>query len=97
MGYIAVSAGKTGGSHVTFTNSDGDYIRLHKPHPRNVLKMYQVNDVIAVLTERGLLRVSFRAEAIRVMDTEITCITRVILGVSNCLRKIAYFMGRLSA
>ncbi|MDR1840966.1 MAG: type II toxin-antitoxin system HicA family toxin [Holophagales bacterium] len=55
LGYIAVSSGKTGGSRVIFANSDGDYIRLHKPHPRNVLKAYQINDIITVLTERGLL------------------------------------------
>ena len=55
LGYIAVSVGKTGGSRVAFTNSDGDYIRLHKPHPRNILKPYQVNDIITALTERGLL------------------------------------------
>ena len=54
-GYTIVSVGKTGGSRVTFTNGEGDYIRLHKPHPRNILKLYQVNDVIEALTERGLL------------------------------------------
>ena len=54
-GYKIESAGKTGGSRVVFTNGGGDYIRLHKPHPRNILKLYQVDNVIAALTERGLL------------------------------------------
>jgi len=40
---------------VTFANSDGDYIRLHKPHPRNILKPYQIDDVTYALAERGLL------------------------------------------
>ena len=55
LGYALRTAGKTGGSRVTFANDDGDYIRLHKPHPRNILKQYQVDDVIDVLSERGLL------------------------------------------
>ena len=54
FGYVIKSAGKTGGSRVTFV-SDGDYIRIHKPHPRNILKPYQVDDIISALTERGLL------------------------------------------
>jgi len=48
-------AGKTGGSRVIFVHDDGDYIWLHKPHPTNVLKQYQVDDVIERLSEKGLL------------------------------------------
>lgn len=53
--YEQTKLGKTSGSRVVFTNGDGDYIRLHKPHPRNILKPYQVDDVITALQERGLL------------------------------------------
>lgn len=53
--YQKANLGKTSGSRVAFTNEDGDYIRLHKPHPRNILKPYQVEDIIAALQERGLL------------------------------------------
>ncbi len=53
--YKQANLGKTGGSRVAFTNVDGDYIRLHKPHPRNILKPYQVKDIISALQERGLL------------------------------------------
>ena len=56
FGYDEVPGGKTGGSRVAFVNSDKDYIRIHKPHPRNILKSYQVNNLINDLTERGLLR-----------------------------------------
>ena len=55
FGYKIKGPGKTGGSRVTFTDGEGDYIRLHKPHPRNILKQYQIDDVIAALAERGLL------------------------------------------
>ena len=55
LGYSMATTGKTSGSRTAFSNQDGDYIRLHKPHPRNVLKMYQLDDIIANLTEKGLL------------------------------------------
>jgi hypothetical protein len=55
LGYSMETAGKTSGSRVVFTNITGDYIRLHKPHPRNIMKLYQIDDIITNLTERGLL------------------------------------------
>jgi hypothetical protein len=55
LGYSMETAGKTGGSRVAFANQSGDYIRLHKPYPRNILKLYQIDDIIASLTEKGLL------------------------------------------
>jgi hypothetical protein len=55
LGYSMETAGKTSGSRVVFTDKDGNYIRLHKPHPRNILKLYQIDDIAANLTERGLL------------------------------------------
>ena len=54
FGYCIEKGGKTGGSRVTFTDGD-DYIRLHKPHPRNILKPYQIEDVIIALKERALI------------------------------------------
>ena len=55
FGYYQVKGGKTGGSRVSFTNGQGDYLRIHKPHPRNILKLYQVDDIIMSLIERGLI------------------------------------------
>ncbi|MCL2512768.1 MAG: type II toxin-antitoxin system HicA family toxin [Oscillospiraceae bacterium] len=55
FGYFNTSAGKTGGSRVAFSDGGGDYIRLHKPHPRNILKQYQLDDIITALKERNLL------------------------------------------
>jgi hypothetical protein len=55
FGYNLAAAGKTGGSRVAFTNGNNDYIRLHKPHPRSILKLYQVDDIIAALNERRLV------------------------------------------
>ena len=53
--YRPVNLGKTSGSRVAFTNQKGDYIRLHKPHPRNILRLYQVENIITTLKERGLI------------------------------------------
>ena len=55
FGYHMIKGGKSGGSRVSFTDGKGDYLRIHKPHPRNVLKLYQIDDVIASLKERCLI------------------------------------------
>jgi hypothetical protein len=55
FGYSVVPGGKTGGSRVLFANSNNDYIRLHKPHPRNTLLAYQVEDLIDALKRRELI------------------------------------------
>jgi len=52
---VAINCGFDMPLLVVFANITGDYIRLHKPHPRNILKLYQIDDIIANLTERGLL------------------------------------------
>jgi hypothetical protein len=54
FGYKLENLGRTSGSRVAFSNGQ-DYIRLHKPHPRNILKAYQVDDIITALRERGIL------------------------------------------
>ena len=55
FGYSLYYSGKTGGSRVKFSNNSGDYIKLHKPHPRNELKPYQINEIIVALAERNLI------------------------------------------
>lgn len=55
FGYVIVPGGKTGGSRIAFSNDDKDYIRMHKPHPRSILKAYQVSNLIDDLKERGLI------------------------------------------
>lgn len=53
--YYLITGGKTGGSRVAFSNKHKDYIRMHKPHPRTILKPYQVKNLINDLKERGLI------------------------------------------
>lgn len=55
FGYTIASGGKTGGSRIAFVNDKQDYIRMHKPHPRKILKDYQVSSLISDLKERDLI------------------------------------------
>lgn len=46
-GYYQNNKGKTSGSRVKFENEDSDIcLDLHKPHPKNCLKPYQMVDVL---------------------------------------------------
>lgn len=55
LGYKRSDKGRTSGSAVAFVSKDRTPIMLHKPHPRNELKMYQIKDVIDKLTKEGLI------------------------------------------
>ena len=55
FGYEVDHGGKTSGSRVKFVNANSDALWQHRPHPGNVLKDYQVKDMIDDLTERKLL------------------------------------------
>ncbi|GAB1481887.1 hypothetical protein MASR2M78_07020 [Treponema sp.] len=56
LGYSELSSGKTSGSRVAFfSETSAHMIRLHKPHPTNVLKRYQLDQLIEELSLRGLL------------------------------------------
>ncbi len=56
FGYKESSRGKTSGSAVAFINHEtGHIIRLHKPHPRPVLKQYQIEEIIESLKSVRLI------------------------------------------
>ncbi|MGB8190307.1 MAG: type II toxin-antitoxin system HicA family toxin [Chitinophagaceae bacterium] len=50
FGYKEITGG---GSRRKFSDADKNIISLHKPHPGNVLKHYQVKDVIIHLKEKS--------------------------------------------
>ncbi|MBR0091103.1 MAG: type II toxin-antitoxin system HicA family toxin [Lachnospiraceae bacterium] len=54
LSYQQSNKGKTSGSRVKFTNGQ-DVILMHKPHPGNELKTYQVKQLIEHLTQEGLI------------------------------------------
>ncbi|EKE01094.1 MAG: hypothetical protein ACD_21C00221G0002 [uncultured bacterium] len=55
FGYRQISAGKTGGSRARFIHLHYPAIILHKPHPKPILKRYQLEAIISLLTQEGIL------------------------------------------
>ena len=56
LGYKEKTGGKTSGSRVAFVQAEtGHIIRLHKPHPGNILKAYQVELVLEELSNKDLI------------------------------------------
>lgn len=55
LGYEQAKPGTTGGSRRRFVHETYPTITLHKPHPSNVLKMYQISQIIELLENEGLL------------------------------------------
>lgn len=53
--YMENTLGRTSGSRIAFVNSKNKHIiRLHKPHPDNCLKRYQIDQIIESLKEQGV-------------------------------------------
>ncbi|MBK7231534.1 MAG: type II toxin-antitoxin system HicA family toxin [Saprospiraceae bacterium] len=56
LGYREIKTGKTSGSRVAFYNESKKLlIRLHKPHPGNELKDYQIKLIHAHFEQNKLL------------------------------------------
>lgn len=54
LGFEERSKGKTSGSRVEYAK-DNDTILLHKPHPNNELKQYQVRQIVIELRTLKLI------------------------------------------
>lgn len=55
LGFTEVKKGKTGGSRRRFINSNNVVITLHQPHPGNILKRYQIDQIIETLSGCDLI------------------------------------------
>lgn len=55
MGYELSTGGKTGGSRIRFLHPERPPIIMHEPHPTQVLKRYQVEQILEFLKKEGLL------------------------------------------
>jgi len=55
LGYKSLSGGKTGGSRARFVHPSSPPIILHKPHPKPILKRYQIDGIIDLLKQEKLL------------------------------------------
>jgi hypothetical protein len=57
FGYEEVKSGKTSGLRIAFiSRASGHIVRLHKPHPGNVLKRYQMELVEETLRAKGIIQ-----------------------------------------
>ncbi len=54
-GYIEYTGGKSGGSRRKFIHEKKPVIIAHKPHPKNIVKTYLINQVIELLKQENLL------------------------------------------
>ncbi len=56
FGFLIDKKGKTSGARVAFYHKENlNIIRLHKPHPNNELKRYQINEIIKALEKFGVI------------------------------------------
>lgn len=55
LGYEESNKGKTSGSRVCFISKSTSMINLHKPHPKPIMKSYQLKQVIQHLQKERLL------------------------------------------
>jgi len=56
FGYEELETGKTAGSRAAFINKTSDHIiRLHRPHPGNIMKKYQIALVEEALRAKGMI------------------------------------------
>lgn len=55
FGYRRSDKGRTSGSRVMFMSEEYGTILLHRPHPQNVLKVYQVRMLLQLLEQEGLV------------------------------------------
>ena len=57
LNYSELKKGKTSGSRVAYMNNKTKHIiRLHKPHPQNTLKQYQVHQICDELKKQGYIK-----------------------------------------
>lgn len=55
LGFYEHNKGKTSGSRVEFIKNGNVEIEIHKPHPKNILKPYQIKVIIEKLRIGGLI------------------------------------------
>ena len=55
FGYRVDTKGKSSGSRLEFVSNEHRPIGLHRPHPSNVLKAYQLRQVLEILESEDLI------------------------------------------
>jgi len=54
-GYEEKVGGKTGGSRRKFIHESKPPIILHRPHPKNIIKSYIINEIVTLFRQENLL------------------------------------------
>lgn len=55
LGFYENNKGKTSGSRVEFKDTNGRKIVMHKPHPRNIIKEYQIKEILYILKDMEVI------------------------------------------
>lgn len=56
FGYKEDTRGRTSGSRVAFIHTGTKHIiRLHRPHPGSILKIYQIDELVETLRNQGVI------------------------------------------
>ena len=55
FGYRVDTKGKSSGSRLEFVSNEHRPIGLHRPHPSNVIKAYQLRQVLEILESEDLI------------------------------------------
>ena len=55
LGFERSSKGRTSGLRVGYLSRAHGKLMMHRPHPNNALKPYQIRQLIDVLTQKGLI------------------------------------------
>ena len=55
LGYRQIKCGSASGSRRKFIHDTMPRLTLHQPHPGNILKQYQLEDIVRKLEKRKIL------------------------------------------
>ena len=55
LGFFEYNKGRTSGSRIKKNKNGEVEIELHKPHPKNIIKPYQIKIIIKKLKDGGLI------------------------------------------
>lgn len=55
LSYERSNKGRTSGSRVMFYSAEHGHILLHRPHPQKELKAYQIENLVEILEQEGLI------------------------------------------
>lgn len=56
LGFVVSNQGATSGSRMAYKNEEtGDILRIHRPHPKKIIRPTALKDIVTNLKEKGYL------------------------------------------